>query len=234
VTDRSWITRQRWEKIHFLHFRGAADVVRAALPPELELDLWENEAVLSAVPFRMTRVRFPYLPPLPGIGSLWELNLRTYVRYGAHRGVYFFTLESNNPVATWIAQKGFGLPYANAKFRVQADENHFAMEHQRADIRTKIQMHTLVDDSSPQQDPFAIWATERYALINVRAGRVFRGALRHERWPLKNAKVDIFEGNFLSLVPGAENFRFCGAGSCGRLDVSFRPFEELSTKLGMN
>jgi uncharacterized protein len=234
VTENSWITRQRWEKIHFLHFRGAADVVRAALPPELELDLWENEAVLSVVPFRMTRVRFPYLPPIPGIGSLWELNLRTYVRYGLLRGVYFFTLESNNPLATWIAQTGFGLPYANAKFRVESDATHFTMEHRRDKIHTRIQMHTLVDDLSPRADAFATWATERYALFNVREGRVFRGPLVHQTWPLVNAKVDTFEGNFLSLVPGSENFQFCGASSCERLDVSFRAFEELPPMHGMN
>jgi uncharacterized protein YqjF (DUF2071 family) len=234
VTEDSWITRQRWEKIHFLHFRGDADVVRAALPPELELDLWENEAVLSVVPFRMTRVRFPYLPPVPGIGSLWELNLRTYVRHGPLRGVYFFTLESNNPLATWIARTGFGLPYVNANIRVQADATSFAMEHKRDQIHTKIRMQTLPKDLSPQSDPLSLWATERYALLNVRERRVFKGPLRHKTWPLMNAKVESFEGNFLSLVPGSEKFQFCGASSCDRLDVSFRAFEELSPLGRMN
>lgn len=234
MNEDFWITRQRWEKIYFLHFCGAADVVRAMLPPELELDLWENEAVISVVPFRMTRVRFPYLPPLPGIGSLWELNLRTYVRYGSQRGVYFFTLESNNPLATWIAQTGFGLPYANAKFRVNADASRLSLDHQRGPVQTMIKMSPLPEDLSPRTDAFSLWATERYALLNVREGRVFRGPLRHERWPLTSARVETFEGNFLSLVPGAESFRFCAASFCDRLDVSFQPFEELSPKLGMN
>jgi uncharacterized protein YqjF (DUF2071 family) len=58
-----WITRQRWEDLYFAHFVGPADLVRRALPPELELDLWQGEAVLSVVPFHMSRVRFPFLPP---------------------------------------------------------------------------------------------------------------------------------------------------------------------------
>ena len=80
------------------------------LPKGLEVDTFEGEAFLSIVPFTMENVRFRFLPPLP-FSSLWELNLRTYVKHKNWKGVYFFTLDTDHPLAQWIARKFFNLPY---------------------------------------------------------------------------------------------------------------------------
>lgn len=224
-----WVTRQRWEHVQFLHFTGAAEVVRSVLPKELELDCWQNEAVLSVVPFRMTRVRFPGVPSIPVLSNLWELNLRTYVKYKSQRGVYFFTLESSNPLATWVARTFFSLPYANSKLQVnKAHQDNFHTIHRRGNLSCEI-VCDLKSGVEFIKNDFSDWATERYCLFNVKKYKVYRGTVFHNPWKLNALEVKKFEGNFLSLVPNADSFKLYASSYCRLIDVSFKAFEIMGT-----
>jgi uncharacterized protein YqjF (DUF2071 family) len=44
-------------------------------------------------------VRPVFLPPLPYLSESHELNFRTYVHLDGMSGVWFFSLDANNPVA---------------------------------------------------------------------------------------------------------------------------------------
>ena len=218
-----WVTKQRWEELYFVHFEGPAEIVRRAMPPSLELDLWKGNAILSLVPFRMTRVRFPLIPSIPILSELWEYNIRTYVRIANKPGIYFFTLESDNPLATWVARTFFGLPYHTAKINVQMNDQGLHLKSARKHWHSE-----LVVEKSPttaRDRDFDIWATERYALFNVRSGRVQRGDVKHAPWALEPAKLIEWKGNFLEYVPGASAFRPRSASYSKLLDVSFEPFK---------
>jgi uncharacterized protein YqjF (DUF2071 family) len=223
-----WITRQRWEELYFIHFEGPADIVRRAMPSGLELDLWNGNAVLSLVPFRMTRVRFPFVPSIPILSELWEYNIRTYVRIGNKPGIYFFTLESDNPLATWVARTFFGLPYHNAKIKVQMNDRGLHLTSKRKQWHSEL----LVEKTSaPTTDrDFDIWATERYSLFNHRSGRIQRGDVKHLPWTLEPAKLIQWKGNFLDYVPGASVFHPRSASYSKVIDVSFEPFKWENSK----
>jgi hypothetical protein len=47
-----------------------------------------------------------FLPPLPYLSESHELNFSTYVHLDGMPGVWFFSLDANNPVAAW----GHGRP----------------------------------------------------------------------------------------------------------------------------
>ena len=88
-----WIMTMRWEDLLFAHWPVSADQLRTLVPGGLELDLFENQAWLGVVPFRMSVTRLRGLPPVPGTASFPELNVRTYVRRGNRPGVWFFSLD---------------------------------------------------------------------------------------------------------------------------------------------
>jgi hypothetical protein len=112
---------QVWCDLLFLHWRVPPEVVRATLPAALTVDTFAGDAWVGVVPFRMERVRPRWLPPVPGLSALLELNVRTYVR-DAHgnAGVWFYSLDCDHPIAVVIARHLFHLPYLNA--RMQAEQ----------------------------------------------------------------------------------------------------------------
>ena len=70
---------QRWRDLLFLHWEGDVAALRALVPPQLELDLFEGRAYVGVVPFLMRGIR-PSWWPGPAFG-FYETNLRTYVHH---------------------------------------------------------------------------------------------------------------------------------------------------------
>ncbi|MEO5666963.1 MAG: DUF2071 domain-containing protein [Bdellovibrionota bacterium] len=218
--------RQTWENVVFLNYRGPASLVKECLPRGLELDLFEGEAVLSLVPFRMRRVRWRGLGS-PGLwDSLWEFNLRTYVRAGSVRGIYFFTLEADHRLAVWAARTFFHLPYAHSKIAATTMGSHFDFYHRRGDGESSFKI-----DLGPEplpENPLMEWATERYSLLAPHQDGFLRGDVEHARWALQSCDIIQSQPGLLGMIPGAlESFRFAGAAWCPSLEVAFRPFRFL-------
>lgn len=114
--------KQRWSRLLFLHWRMDADLLRPLLPAGLHLDLHEGEAWLGVVPFLMERVRPVLLPALPGLSWFLELNVRIYCHDDSGRpGVWFLSLDCNQPVAVELARRLFLLPYQHARMRCGGD-----------------------------------------------------------------------------------------------------------------
>jgi uncharacterized protein len=106
---------QRWSRLLFLHWRVEPEVIQATLPPGLHVDTHERAAYVGIVPFRMERVRPRWLPAVPGISWFLELNVRTYVHdLNGRPGVYFYSLDCNQPLAVALARRFFFLPYYHA------------------------------------------------------------------------------------------------------------------------
>ena len=135
---------QRWHELLFAHWPVPAEPLRARLPAGLELDTFEGEAWLGVVPFRMSAVRLRGAPALPGVSAFPELNLRTYVRRGEQRGVWFFSLDAASALAVRAARLWFHLPYFEARMTCdgRADGVHYRSErtHQigRASCRERV------------------------------------------------------------------------------------------------
>jgi uncharacterized protein len=67
-----------------------------------------------------------------------ELNLRTYVRdhYGIP-GVWFYSLDANQPIAVWMARHFFGLSYVHSKMQVEARDEEIRYLSQRSGSSTQ-------------------------------------------------------------------------------------------------
>ena len=192
-----WVMEQSWHDVLFAHWDVPAESLRALIPAGLALDLFEGQAWLGVVPFRMTGVRPRFVPAMPWLSAFPELNVRTYVTAWGKPGVWFFSLDAGNPLAVAIARAWFHLPYYRAQMRIRDASGWI----QYASMRTH-------DGAAPADfqgryrpvgEPFfgvrgtlEHFLTERYCLYTSGAGhRLYRGEIHHAPWALQLAEAEI-------------------------------------------
>ncbi len=216
--DKGWVISQHWRDVIFLHYKVDVSELQKRVP--FPLDLYQGEAVVSIVPFVMSKIRFPFLLPVPGLSQLLELNLRTYVRVNGRPAVYFFTLDSNHLPGVLIARWFFALPYRWIKLSFSfRDLYEFASP--------EFQLKARVKEVKLSSD-FDRWSTERYALFTKRGETVYEGTVEHRPWRLQEIEIVELQDNFSSLI--GEHLKMkalSGASYSQSLDVRFRPFKKV-------
>ena len=85
-----WVMTQTWYNLLFAHWPIPAEMMRALVPQQLELDTFDGQAWLGVVPFGMTRVYPRGTFPVPWLSRFLEMNVRTYVTLEDKPGVFFF------------------------------------------------------------------------------------------------------------------------------------------------
>lgn len=99
------VMHQKWRDLLFLHWPISPALLRPLIPSRLDLDLFEGNAYVSLVAFRMMGVRPVGLPAVPRLSKFHETNVRTYVHFhGREPGVWFFSLDAANILAVKIAR----------------------------------------------------------------------------------------------------------------------------------
>lgn len=217
-----WIIEQEWKHVFFIHYEIDPVLIQHLVP--FKLDLYGNKAIISIVPFLMEGIRFPYLPAVPLVSKLWELNIRTYVEVDGVRGIYFFTLETDSKIGELIAKKFFHLPYRYSQIKAAITEGQYHFEHARAELSFKLEA-SLREEKKPE--PFDIWALERYCLFTKNKKQTFRGDVIHEPWQLRRVEVTRLEDHFTKMVTEGINHQV-GASYSDYLKVRFRPFKRIS------
>ncbi|HEV8291286.1 MAG TPA: DUF2071 domain-containing protein [Tepidisphaeraceae bacterium] len=101
-----------WDRAVFLHYRVPPQFLQKQIP--FELDLYDGQAYVSLVAFTLRNMRLDH-PHLRFITQPLHthafLNVRTYVRVGERRGIYFLAEWLNNRLATMLGPTLYGLPY---------------------------------------------------------------------------------------------------------------------------
>lgn len=219
IQDKNWIISQRWSDVVFLHFEVDAQKLQCLTP--FPLDLYQGKAIVSIVPFVMSHIRFPFLPSVPGLSKLYELNLRTYVKVDNRAGVYFFTLDSNHLPGVFIARWFFSLPYRWVKLTfIKEKDYHFSS--------TQFDLVGEVSALAKRDLEFNTWATERYALFTKKGNKTLCGVVEHEPWDLREFKVIKIRDDFSNLIGDELKAKyFLSTTYAHRLDVRFRPFKTL-------
>lgn len=161
MPDKPWIMIQNWHDLLFAHWALPPDDVRKLVPQQLELDLYNGRAYIAVTPFWMSGVRPKGIPPIPGISSFPELNVRTYVRYGDIPGVYFFSLDAGSRMAVKGARWGYRLPYFFADMSIKS-------------AGTKLQYSARrMEDPRPAEFAGAYWPVFSAAATPERGARTF-------------------------------------------------------------
>src|SRR5207247_1780372 len=118
-----------WQSAVFLHYRVAPQFLQPQIPFELELH--DGQAYVSLVAFTLRNMRLHH-PQLKFITQPLHthafLNVRTYVRVGELRGIYFLAEWLNNRLATMLGPTLYGLPYRFGKLSYWHDSPNLSGE----------------------------------------------------------------------------------------------------------
>ena len=198
------IGRQRWNHLLFAHWMVDPSFIQATLPPGLYVDTFAGAAYIGIVPFSMERVRPAWLPPLPWLSWFHELNVRTYVYdEQGQPGVWFYSLDCNQPLAVAIARRFFHLPYQSARMARAAHDGWIQFECQRqvAGAQPSNYAWTPGAEAAPAiPGSLEFFLLERYLLFAADpAGRLYQGRVHHDpyrcyvprgaRWSVEPARL---------------------------------------------
>jgi uncharacterized protein YqjF (DUF2071 family) len=178
------VMRQRWSRLLFLHWPVDLAAIAARLPAGLHVDTFEGRAWLGIVPFFMERVRPVGLPPVPWLSWFLELNVRTYVHDDhGNAGVWFFSLDCNQPIAVEIARRFFHLPYEHATMTAEISDRRVLYRSRRKAPGAEDAMfdYEVPATTAPAELGSLEWfLVERYLLFSSNpAGEIFTGRVHH-------------------------------------------------------
>jgi uncharacterized protein YqjF (DUF2071 family) len=186
--------RQWWGKLLFMHWPYAPSAIRPLVPQHLSIDTYDGQAWLGVVPFTMWGVR-PYLtPPVPGLNSFHELNVRTYVHHEGVPGVLFLSMDINNTVAKWGGRQFYFLPYYDAEMSLEEEGQTIKYYSRRTSTDTppaSFEAEWSYGQPVPLTEPESLefFLTERYCLYTAYKEQLYRCRIHHEPWPLRTAKI---------------------------------------------
>jgi uncharacterized protein YqjF (DUF2071 family) len=204
---------QKWRDLLFLHWSVPAAQLRPVVPAELELDLFEGTAFVGLVAFTMRGIRAAGLPSFIGMSRFHETNLRTYVhRDGRDPGVWFLSLDAANPVAVVIARRWFHLPYHHARMLLEREPTRQAGKPETivyAGVRrwppplpASYAIRATSCGSVEHARPGGLkhFLIERYIFYAAKDGRLVKGQVYHNPYPLQPAAVCSFDETLLAAA----------------------------------
>ncbi|MGJ8633479.1 MAG: YqjF family protein [Luteolibacter sp.] len=206
--DQLPVMKQRWSGLGFYHWSIDPDTISARLPKGLHVDTFDGKAWLGIVPFFMQRVRPLLLPPVPWLSWFHELNLRTYVHdENGKPGVWFFSLDCNQPLAVEIARKFFRLPYQHATMSSQIREGtiHYKSSRKNSDLPESSFSYPIAKSPAPAiPGSLEHFLVERYLLFSpgknddLYVGRVNHAPYLIEPMSAATCSTEIFPLNQFS------------------------------------
>jgi uncharacterized protein YqjF (DUF2071 family) len=196
---------QKWGKLLFMHWSIDASLLRPLIPEALQIDEYDGKAWIAIVPFTMWDIRAfpPYMPGVPGLSAMHELNVRTYVHFNGTPGVWFFSLDCNSATAVFGARHFYYLPYFNAELELEQTATRIDYSLKRTDkpkaaFKASWEIGEPLPTSEPESLPFFL--TERYCLFSEHKGKIYRAQIHHQPWPLRSATVESWSSTVVEAL----------------------------------
>jgi uncharacterized protein YqjF (DUF2071 family) len=194
-----------WRHVLFANWPVEPSILDAHLPSTLDVDTFDGRGWLSVVPFVNAAVRPKGVPRSLGF-TLPELNLRTYVTHDGTPGVYFFSLDAEGRLGVIAARLFHHLPYYDAAIETSVANGRVEFQSRRRHPGARpCDFHASYEPTGDEfladSDSLAWFLTERYRYFTETPGGDLRDArIRHEQWPLREAKLcidtnEVFEAN---------------------------------------
>jgi len=160
---------QRWEHLLFVHWRWDALQVQRTLPRGLTVDTFHGGAWLGLSPLFLANVRPRFMPAMPLLSNFLEMNLRTYVFDEAGRpGVYFYSLDCDQPLVVEMANRFLHLRYEHATMRGEVATDGvvaFESRRQHQPAGDAFRYRPVGASRMPDVDSLEFFLLERYRLF---------------------------------------------------------------------
>ena len=196
------VMQHRWEQLLFAHWRISPQAVQATLPRELTVDTFEGRAYLGITPFFMANVRAAGLPRLPWVSHFQELNVRTYV-YDEEGvpGVWFYSLDCNQPLAVLAARVLLGLPYFSSRMTARKSAwIDYTSTRIGTDLCARYRYRGVGKAATAELGSLEFFLLERYCLYSAHKAlpRPLRVRVSHPPYAFRHAETEE-----LSSIPAA-------------------------------
>lgn len=211
--------RCRWERAVFLHGSVPAAILAREVP--FPLDLLDGDAVVSLVAFDlvdMRPTRGPRLlsPLVSRLASHLFLNVRTYVKVGGERGIFFLAEFVPSRLSAFLGPRAYGLPYRHARleYRVDLHSRRIAgrVEREGADVSWLGSPEADLPLASAGEGTPEEWLFERYSAFTRRRGVTRRFRVWHPPWRFARVGARVRDRGLLATTGAwARRWRFTGA-----------------------
>jgi uncharacterized protein YqjF (DUF2071 family) len=181
MSEREWrpALSMRWKHLLFVHWRVPVASLRPLIPEPLQIDTYDGAAWVGFVPFVMESVRPVWLPPIPKLFDFPEANVRTYVRYGEQRGVWFFSLDAAHRLGVWVARRFWKLPYYYARMwwemLAPSEIVYTTTRKKRPRPYARVRYRFSGEPRETEPNTLEHFLVERYALFTAYRGELYRG-----------------------------------------------------------
>ena len=223
-----------WHGALFAHFAIEPELLQPSIP--FELDTRDGRAYISLVAFTQSNL----CPSVGGPLAAWLitplaphefLNLRTYVRVGGLRGIYFIAEWIPNRLAVLLGPRTYGLPYRLGRLRYEVDTTRRRLSGQ---VRTGGNKAFTYESDFPAEAAEAAefasasagsldhFLLERYVAFTRRHGVSRRFLVDHAPWPQQRVDLNLIDRSILDFGGAwSRHARFVGAHfSTGVTDVT--------------
>lgn len=202
----AWVMSQTWHDLLFAHWPIDPGLLAPRVPAEFTLDLYDGQAWIAVVPFRMSNVGPRGVPSLPWVSAFPELNVRTYVRVGDKPGVYFFSLDAGNVLAVQAARILLRLPYHHAEMALRRGPDGVSYNSRRMGPDPPAELIATYRPEGPvfeaRPGSLEYFLTERYCLYaRGLGGHPYRLEIHHPPWSLQPAAAE-FTRNTMAAASG--------------------------------
>ena len=201
MPKRSFALNQEWRHLSFLHWIIDEKYILPYIPEGLELDTFNNDAYISAIPFLMKDIRPRFLPSLNFISTFPEFNLRTYVKHRDKSGVFFLTLDAQSKITCLFAPYAYGLPYRYALGNVKTMHNTYLWRRKRLSDSAEIRGYCkpvgkCMTASKGSLEEFLF---ERYCLFTLINNKLCIGYVAHKPWVYQKGEAELKINSFTGV-----------------------------------
>ena len=199
VSKSNPLLLQKWETLSFMHWSVDKKIISKYIPNGLTLDLYENGAYIGLIPFMMKNVRPRWGFSVPFISNFPEFNIRTYVKKGNKRGVFFLTLDAQSIITRIYASNFFHLPYRYSRGYVIRKNGSFLWSSNRLYKGFELEgsCEGYGEFEYAEKDSLEEFFFERYYLYISSNNQIKSGRIKHHKWKIKKAKPRITKNAFL-------------------------------------
>jgi uncharacterized protein YqjF (DUF2071 family) len=183
--SRPFLTAE-WRSLVMLNYRIDPGHLANYLPRGVELDLWNDEALVSMVGFLFLKTRLLGIP-IPFHRNFEEVNLRFYVRRRAgdewRRGVCFIRELVPRRAIAWTARAIYNEPYLGVPMRHRIGDGSFSYSW-----KYQGRWHSLGASVTGDPSPLAEGSEEEFIFEHYwgytrqRDGSTLEYQVEHPRW----------------------------------------------------
>lgn len=189
-----WKLGQTYDHLLLVHWEVDVDLLQSKLPDGVTVRTFQGKAYVGHDVLRVEQAHFRNVPPIPGLDSMNEVTLRTFVRFGDQEGLYLFSLDAPGHLMSWSMEVFFHL---NAKLAdvqlTDAGGSHHVVSARSDDASIGIDV-TYAGTGAKfvptpgSLDEFLLGGT---FLIAADADGVYLSEERHGPWNVQRADVTL-------------------------------------------